>query len=111
MIICKAERGRIVSYCIVWTICRILCPVFWVYLQQFAGGSNISNSRAPLWVVHMDFVGLLRFYLERPVDLFFAGSKVVLFIAAAVPFCLFCVSTLIDIDIAIRFSFIDSFMA
>ena len=61
----------------------------WVYLQQSTGGSNIDNSRAPLWVLHMDFEGLLHFYLELPVEHFFAGSKVVLFIAAAAPFVCF----------------------
>ena len=50
-------------------------------------------------VVH-GFCGNAPFGLELPVEHFFAGSKVVLFIAAAVPFILR-LCTLIDIEIDI----------
>ena len=47
--------------------------------------------------------GIAPFYVERPVDNFFAGSKVVLFIAAAVPFVCFA-----SVPLSISICFIDS---
>mmetsp|Transcript_27376 Transcript_27376/g.74855 ORF Transcript_27376/g.74855 Transcript_27376/m.74855 type:complete len:142 (+) Transcript_27376:963-1388(+) len=60
---------------------------------------EVENSRTPLWVLHMDFLGLLHLISNHPVDHSFVGSNVVLVVAAAVPssiallrFDLFCVS-------------------